>query len=251
MSRFGAALSKLREAMKLPNMQELVTPSTIDSVLFNFAPKTQEEGENMKTRWRQSDDSVLGGRSRATLNFESTPCPPNDAPDVINNNSVGDFIRWSGVTDTRVGDKTVKRSGFCSILSPEFRLDLGNCNALSLTLRSNHLRNFMVNIHVDNFLPGEMYQGYMVPRKSEIGEWVTVELPFRKFLLTSMGQVKNTQDSNLTEYEEIERIGFTIADKIDGPFELDIKRIEAITLDRAQVVHDSRKAEDEEKRWML
>jgi len=214
----------MKEMFRLPNVQDIVNPAAVDKVLFDFtksSTRTPEENTKLKSQWRMSDDSVLGGGSRG----ETTITDKN-------------FLRWNGNTDTRVRDKTVKRSGFCSILSPEFKLDLSKCNALSLTLRSNHSRNFMVNLHVDNFLPGEMYQGYLVGKTGEVGKWVTVTLPFKKFLLTSMGQVKNAQDSSLSEYEYIERVGFTIADKEDGPFELDIEKIEGVSVAR-DVVEDN------------
>ena len=207
MSRFRGVIGKVKDMFTFPSAQDIVNPAAVDRTIFDFS-KVGVSNEG----WRMSDDRVLNGKSEGELVAEES------------------YLRWSGTTDTRVRNKDIKRSGYCSVLSPEFMLELNRCDAIEMNLRVNGMRKYMVNLHVDSFLPGEMYQGYLVPKEDELGKWVTKVLPFKHFLLAHMGQVKNIQDSPLEDYEFVKNIGFTIADKQDGEFGLDLRSIRGVNI---------------------
>lgn len=118
-----------------------------------------EEHSDNKAVWRTTNDSIIGGYSRARMQFvrtsddykkimsgqESTPLSEwgenkeqendshetqnyivDDDNEKCNEDADADkvfmpFIRWKGAIDTRVNkEKKVQRSGFCTIFSPEF-----------------------------------------------------------------------------------------------------------------------------------
>jgi NADH dehydrogenase [ubiquinone] 1 alpha subcomplex assembly factor 1 len=56
----------------------------------------------------------------------------------------------------------------------------------------------------------------------------TVQLPFVDFLLTSLGYVQNEQTELNTR--SVKSLGVLLADKIDGPFKLEIRSVRAITM---------------------
>ena len=58
----------------------------------------------------------------------------------------------------------------------------------------------------------------------------TVQLPFVDFLLTSLGYVQNEQTELNTR--SVKSLGFLLADKIDGPFKLEIRSVRAITMEK-------------------
>lgn len=54
------------------------------------------------------------------------------------------------------------------------------------------------------------------------------QIPLADFLLTHMGYVQNEQA--LLSAERVKTIGLLLADKLDGPFQLDVRAIRAINM---------------------
>jgi hypothetical protein len=52
------------------------------------------------------------------------------------------------------------------------------------------------------------------------------QVPFSDFLLTSMGYVQNEQ--SVLSTTRIKTFGLLVADRIDGPFELHVRRMDAV-----------------------
>ena len=153
-----------------------------------------------KGGWRISDDSVIGGYSKATFELvRSTEdyqrvlrgdssismTDPSIITDTINSTDMeakdddGDddeeaiaftpFVRWKGTIDTSVNneantEKTVLRSGFCAIRSPSFPFtgaDLGGrYNALEITCRSDG-RPYSVNLKCESFIEDDLFQCFI------------------------------------------------------------------------------------------
>ena len=163
-----------------------------------------------------------------------------------------------------------RRSGFVSIRSPNLNpgstdligdgafLEIDEYEALELKLRFNHTEDvadglegspkkwssrtsYMLNLYVDSYIPGDMYQGYIIPpteKSVETGEpelvkgWITYSLPFGKFLLTGEGRVRETQRP-LDGVIRLRHVGVTAIrqDKEDargGDFRVDFGSIRAI-----------------------
>ena len=57
-----------------------------------------------------------------------------------------------------------------------------------------------------------------------------MRIPFSEFLLVSMGYVQNEQA--MINSTAIKSLGISIADRIEGPFRLDLKSIKAIRMDK-------------------
>ena len=150
--------------------------------------------------WRISDDSVIGGFSRATLELVQTPedyqrilcgepslsmedptrireivtSPKEDGDGSIVSPPFIPFIRWKGVLDTRINPdrkanmeksgKNVVRSGFCAIRSSEYPFggaDLGGrYNGLEFTCRSDG-RPYSVNLKCESFIENDMFQCFI------------------------------------------------------------------------------------------
>jgi hypothetical protein len=197
--------------------------------------------------WRYSDDSVIGGFSRAALNFiqskadlESvekgeSPRNGNVDPDFL------PFIRWKGTIDTRVGEKAPKRvakSGFCSIKSPVYPFSGAvlskKYNSLELTLRTDG-RQYWVNLYPDSTIPEDLFQvALTLPPLEPSTDDPTEEVPFRRvflpfpmFLNTCNGRLRE-MSRRLDNGVDIKSIGFTLMDGLEGDFEFDLASIRAV-----------------------
>jgi Complex I intermediate-associated protein 30 (CIA30) len=199
-------------------------------------------------RWRFSDDSVIGGYSRGTVNliqskedlerFERGEKPLHDKkdPDFL------PFIRWKGTLDTNVGEDApprVVRSGFCNIRSPEFLLNgavlTGRYNALELVLRTDG-RMYWFNIHPDTPFHGDLHQSPInVPSSfSDATTTDSNEEPFLRTILV-LKEFRHTNGGRIKEHElkliggvNISSIGITLMDGLDGDFQFDLASIRAV-----------------------
>ena len=193
-----------------------------------------------KGGWRLSDDEVIGGYSRGALDcVDFHDVDQNDDGDnSVNtrNNVRRPFIRWTGNVDTRIGPTSrAKRSGFCALRCPEFPFGIplgSNYNALELNCRTDG-RLYTVNLKVNSYFPDDLYQALItVDEESQREltkneEFLTLVLPFKDFVLTSAGLVRDSQRS-LDGGIQMESLGITIMDGADGPFQFDLARIRAV-----------------------
>ncbi|GMH54308.1 hypothetical protein TrRE_jg4586 [Triparma retinervis] len=114
-------------------------------------------------------------------------------------------------------------------------LDLDDYETLMLTLRKRDNRNYIVNLHPDSYINGEIYQGYIMDHREEkdilaLGddvEEMTVKLPFSNFMLTKEGRV-STHQRTMDGIVRLQNIGLLLADGREGDFDLEVIKIEAI-----------------------
>jgi hypothetical protein len=132
--------------------------------------------------WQIITDAIIGGKSKCSLKFAP---PKEDAP-------LGSAI-FSGVLDSDIAGAqgNVIKSGFCAA---RYRLppqddDLGQYEGLAMRVKGDG-RTYTVNVQCDTWFEDDLYQGFIV---TPADEWVTVELPFNQFLLTSGGYVRTEQ----------------------------------------------------------
>eukprot|EP00934_Nitzschia_sp_Nitz4_P006576 Nitzschia sp. Nitz4//scaffold119_size111653//60909//61721//NITZ4_004195-RA/size111653-processed-gene-0.14-mRNA-1//1//CDS//3329533851//6566//frame0 len=230
-----------------------------------------------KGGWRISDDSVIGGYSRADFQLVQTPQDFQQVlrgeptfsmqPDTVDSQDtsfsedeslepITPFIRWKGNIDTRINkefnaDKHIMRSGFCAIRSPEYPFggaDLGGrYNALEITCRSDG-RPYSVNLRCESIIPEDIFQCFIsIPPTLEHGkEQETVDggrfdqvvLLFRHFIVTAGGRMRANQRV-LDNSIKIQSIGFTLMDGVDGNFQFDLARVRAVNYDETGVIGEA------------
>lgn len=210
--------------------------------------------------WRVSDDEVIKGYSRGTLDLVDGT---NDDSDDGGGDGGSDgthvgsddgdtiqeqqpFMRWTGNIDTTIGPESrAKRSGFCAIRCPEFPFGVpisSRYNALEINCRTDG-RVYTVNLKVSSYFPDDLYQALITvdgsdsDRDSDNSEFLTLVLPFTDFVLTSNGLVRQTQ-RKLDGRIKMEHLGFTLMDGKDGPFKFDLARIRAVNYYHGSIIGD-------------
>jgi monofunctional biosynthetic peptidoglycan transglycosylase len=106
--------------------------------------------------------------------------------------------------------------GFASVRSATGRLDLRDSDELLIRVRGDG-RTYHVNLRVPN---NRMAFSYRASFASKAGEWQEVRIPVNEFRATSFGLV--LRNASPVDSQSVNSIGFMIADKKPGPFQLEI-----------------------------
>lgn len=218
--------------------------------LFDFADRNDAMdaitvAARKEGSWRISDDEVIGGFSKGNMHMISKPTDlervengkePLPVEDLVEeegtDSEFAPFVRWKGTIDTRIAEAGhVDRSGFCAIRSPSFPILglqlLGKYNAIEVKCRTDG-RQYLVNLKVDSVFPGDMYQAILdVPPATTDDGFSRAIFRFLDFQHTSGGRVR-VQQRMLDAGANVETIGFTIMDGVDGDFQFDLKSIRAV-----------------------
>ncbi|XP_015719750.1 complex I intermediate-associated protein 30, mitochondrial [Coturnix japonica] len=164
-------------------------------------------------KWVISSDVEIGGKSEVHLK--------------LGRNNQGAMLY--GVLNTEVPrDGETKYSGYCSMrakpavgsFARKKYYDWSNFNSLYLRVRGDG-RAWMVNIYTDPYFShqkDDLYNYFMFTRGGPY--WEEIKIPFSKFFLSSRGRVQD--DQHPIWLDKISTLGFTLGDKIDGPFQLEI-----------------------------
>ncbi|XP_048393073.1 complex I intermediate-associated protein 30, mitochondrial [Stegostoma tigrinum] len=183
----------------------------------------QARGAGSLDHWLVSSDREIGGRSRARLSVGAN----------------GRTALLSGELRTEPPrDGETRYSGYCSLRSRQLKgafdikkyHDLTNFNTLHIRLRGDG-RPWMVNISSEMYFShqkDDLYSYFLFTRGGPY--WQDVKIPFSKFFLSSRGRIQDNQHP--LWLDKINTIGFTLGDKVDGPFQLEIDFI-AVCNDRA------------------
>ncbi|KAF9949134.1 hypothetical protein BGZ70_001915 [Mortierella alpina] len=108
---------------------------------------------------------------------------------------------------------------------------------LSLRVKGDE-RKYFVNLQTDGVVPTDLYQHRLFLKTP--GEWETVLIPFKDFILTNQGFI---QEEQIEIYRErVKNVGVSIIDRKSGPFELEIDSIAAVNTG----ADPNAKAEDDE-----
>lgn len=204
---------RFQQAMNKKRWFELDRERNGPITLFDFstledaadAASVEEDSDN-KTVWRTTNDSIIGGYSRAKMQLVRTSeeydkirkgieftHTPSDWDQITKEDDASEdeddderdnvlqsdqaftpFIRWAGTLDTRVNkEKKVERSGFCTIFSPEFPMggvDLGGrYNGIEVMCRSDG-RPYSLNLKVESFIADDLFQCFInIPPTIEPG----------------------------------------------------------------------------------
>uniref|UniRef100_A0A6G1RDI1 Complex I intermediate-associated protein 30, mitochondrial n=1 Tax=Hypotaenidia okinawae TaxID=2861861 RepID=A0A6G1RDI1_9GRUI len=176
-------------------------------VLWEF--RSQED----LNKWVVSSDVEIGGKSEVYLK--------------LGRNNQAALLY--GTLNTEVPrDGETKYSGYCSMrakpplgsFARKKYYDWSNFNSLYLRVRGDG-RPWMVNIYTDPYFShqkDDLYNYFMFTRGGPY--WEEIKIPFSKFFLSSRGRVQDSQHP--IWLDKISTLGFTIGDKVDGPFQLEI-----------------------------
>lgn len=199
---------RFQQAMNKKRWTELDRERNGPITLFDFstfmdaadAASAEQHSEN-KTVWRTTDDSIIGGYSRATMNLvrtsddykrmmkglklshnisewdqnqneDSDESEFSDTDDQEKSENILDekdafvpFVRWKGSIDTRVNkEKKVQKSGFCTIFSPEFPMggvDLGGRYNGLEIMCRSDGRPYSLNLKVESFIADDLFQCFI------------------------------------------------------------------------------------------
>ena len=157
-------------------------------VLFAFVGEPAE--------WRAVNDGVMGGISAGRF--------------VITANGT---LLFSGTLSL------ANNGGFASVRSNPRALDLTTGDVLLARVRGDG-REYSLNLYTDRPRTAFSYRA-AVPTIP--GEWVEVRVPLDRFVATSFGRV--VADLGPVDPAEVHAIGFMLADRTAGSFEMEVEWI--------------------------
>lgn len=166
----------------------------------------------------------------------------NPASQTIMDFSTGQTIAWEAIDDRIMGGASQSRTelisnagmrftgnvslenngGFASIRSEPSAYDLSACKGLKLRVRGDG-KTYKISLRTDVFFDGVSYQ---ISFATAAGAWQEIVLPFADFIPTHHG-IKLTTVAPM-DTARVRTFGFFIADKQEGPFQLDIEWIKGI-----------------------
>ena len=109
--------------------------------------------------------------------------------------------------------------GFASVRTNAKKLGLEKGDTLIAKVRGDG-REYSFNLYLDKPLMAFSYRA-AIPTKKD--EWIEVKLPLDKFEATSFGRV--VKDAGAVKPEEVNALGFMLADKKAGAFKMEIEWI--------------------------
>lgn len=161
--------------------------------VFNFSTDTALK------QWIIVNDGVMGGLSQSQLQWEDEG-----------------YAQFSGELSTE------NNGGFASTRCRPQNLGLSNTiNGIRIHVKGDG-NVYQFRIHTDQLFDGAAYK-YLFETN---GEWQTIEIPFDECKATYRGRIIPNAPS--IKPNEVQQVGFLIAEKQVGPFALKIKSIEAI-----------------------
>lgn len=173
--------------------------------------------ESLK-QWTVSCDREIGGQSEAYLK-------------VGKNNSTCFF--YGTLRSAPPRDGVTRYSGYCSIRAKPLQAsfdreqhhDWTTFNTLHLRVRGDG-RPWMITIAPSMYFShqkDDVYSYFLFTRGGPY--WQDVKIPFSKFFLTSRGRIQDKQHP--VWVDKMNTVGFTLGDKAEGPFQLEIDFIGA------------------------
>lgn len=156
--------------------------------------------------WKTVDDVVMGGKSNSSLEWRDIDIPVDDTP--------------RGALSFR-GDVNLDGGGFCSARTEWSRpRDCSGASRVRLVVRGDG-KQYRWTIRTPELPAGASLRHPFQPGSRD---WQTIELPLSAFAPWRRGTRLDIPDSS--DFSAVESIGILIADKQEGPFELDIAAID-------------------------
>lgn len=151
------------------------------------------------TGWISVNDGVMGGVSK------------------------GGFKRTEAGTLLFSGRLSLENNGgFASIRTEPRPMDLTGASALLIKARGDG-RTYWAELRTAGQMGASSYRADLPTRK---GEWVETRIPLSDFKLQAFGR---SLPGGSVNPDKVDSLGFTLADKKAGPFELEIEQISAVS----------------------
>ncbi len=146
--------------------------------------------------------------------------PVNDA--VMGGVSTGRLEATGGGSARFIGSVSLENSGgFASVRSRPAKLELDGCSGLELRIRGDG-RRYKINLKTDVDTDDLLYRAVFETLDQQ---WQTRRIPFDEFLPTRRGRV--IRQAPPLALSRVTSLGLMISDRQQGPFCLEIARIEA------------------------
>ena len=150
-------------------------------------------GAENPTQWRVVNDGVMGGLSRSGI--ETT------------DHETGLFA----------GELSLRNNGgFASVRTMVGPLDLSGFAGLEIRVLGDG-RAYQLRLRTDGHQDGLTYRAAF---RTQDGKWFTARFPFEHFEPSFRGEI--IEDAPPLDTSRIHQLGFLIADKVEGPFSLEI-----------------------------
>ncbi|XP_070613339.1 complex I intermediate-associated protein 30, mitochondrial [Erythrolamprus reginae] len=194
-------------------MQTLDQKPIQDFILNQTKVVWEFRSEEDINKWALGSDGAIGGKSEISLKLDK-----NKQYAIVSGN----------LNTSAPRDGVTKYSGYCALVSkPEMLTfnrtklyDWSNFNCVCLRVRGDG-RPWMLNLSPEEYNPNvvkDAYNYFIFPRGGPY--WEEIKVPFSKFFFTSHGRIQDGQYELWPD--RISTLGLTLADKVDGPFQLDI-----------------------------
>lgn len=179
------------------------TRSAIAAALFACLPATADERrsvaeftpeESTKLDWSVVDDGVMGGLSQGTREI-----------------SKDGILRFFGTLSLE------NNGGFSSLRTGDVKLDLSGAEGVILRVKGDG-RTYQLRFSTDAEYRGRE-MSFQAGFPTTKGEWTEVKVPFGRFAGTWRGQ---DLPDKIFDPSKIRRLGLQLADKKEGPFELQV-----------------------------
>lgn len=175
-----------------PGEAQVSEKKNITRVLFDFNDASEAE------QWLIVNDNVMGGVSKGEVLLTDDSC-----------------LLFSGSISLE------NNGGFASIRSRPTDFGVGGFHGIRAKVKGDG-RTYQFRIHTDRNLDGIAFRYEF---ETVENAWVDLELPFASFVPTFRG--RTLTDMELLDPAEIRQLGFLIADKKSGHFNLLIDKIMA------------------------
>jgi monofunctional biosynthetic peptidoglycan transglycosylase len=156
-------------------------------ILFDF------DGSDTARQWRTVNDGVMGGLSDGRSRVTEEGC-----------------LEFYGNLSLR------NNGGFASVRSNSRQFRLSEGDVIVARVRGDG-RRYYLNARVPTY---RIAFSYRASFQTKVGEWQEIRIPLKSLRATSFGrQIPNASPVNPNS---VNSIGFLLADKIAGPFALEV-----------------------------
>jgi len=176
--------------MRMREMQQQQERNT--KVLINFSDA------ETRGQWVIVNDGVMGGISQSEI-----------------------VLSDDGTAIFRGTVSLENYGGFASTRTVSGSYNLAGYTGLIVRMKGDG-RQYQLRLRADNRFDGVSYRYYV---DTQPDTWMTIRVPFHEFVPVFRGRI--LQDVPPISPEQIQQIGFMIADKQAGPFRLEIESIQA------------------------